>query len=128
MRIWDFECGHDATTPAEVESVLSKRHGAGINSFWMGHADGGFPAINIMVKGDLAYVHYFPQEHHPGLASIANFQGQAPEGSSAFLLSSGGEKAWVPNRALVPFSEALNVAKEFAISGTLPKCMRWKSL
>src|SRR5258708_6953135 len=107
MIICDFESTHDATTPAEVDAILSKRYGAGVNSFWMGHEGGGFPAINIMVKGNLAYVHYFPKEHHPGLASVAKFSGAPLEGSSIFYLSSGGEEIWVLNRALVPFSEAL---------------------
>lgn len=128
MRIWDFESAHDATTPAQVEAVLSKRHGADVNSFWIGHEDGGFPAINIMVKGDLAYVHYFPKESHPGLASVAQFPERAGGGSSVFFLSSGGEEAWVPNYAVVAFSEALKVAQEFAVSKELPKCMRWNSL
>jgi hypothetical protein len=32
------------------------------------------------------------------------------------------------NEAVVPFSEALRVAQEFAISSARPKCIPWDSL
>lgn len=71
MRIEDFESEHDVTRPGDMTAALSKRDGRGINSFWLSHGAEEFPAINIMVKGDLAYVHYFPKHRHPGYASVA---------------------------------------------------------
>jgi hypothetical protein len=56
MRIEDFDSECDVTKPADVEAALSKRHDGGINSFWLSHEAEEFPAINIMVKGELAYV------------------------------------------------------------------------
>jgi hypothetical protein len=45
MVVEDFESAHEVTNPAEIEAVLSKRHGAGVNSFWLSHGAGQFPAI-----------------------------------------------------------------------------------
>lgn len=71
MRIQDYDTTWDVTKPAEIEAVLRTRHGTGRDAFWLtpGRSK-GFPAINIMVIGELAYVHYFPKERHPGFASV----------------------------------------------------------
>jgi hypothetical protein len=127
MRIEDFDSERDVTRPEDITAALSKRDGRGINSFWLSHGAEKFPAINIMVKGELAYVHYFPKHRHPGYASVAKTLGPRPNETSIFFLDPT-EKVWVMNRELIPFSDALKVAQEFAISTAMPKCIRWNSL
>jgi hypothetical protein len=127
MRVEDFEIGLDVTTMQELEAALSRRHGVGINSFWLAHVVGGFPAINIVVKGDLAHVHYFPKEDHPGFKSVADLPGPRPRDTSVFFIAPK-EKIWVLNDGIVPFSQALKAAEEFAVSNAMPKCVRWRSL
>jgi hypothetical protein len=127
MRIEDFDSEHDVTRPEDITAALSKRDGRGINSFWLSHGAEEFPAINIMVKGELAYVHYFPKHRHPGYASVAKTLGPRPNETSIFYLYPT-EKVWVLNSELIPFSDALKVAQEFAISTAMPKCIQWNSL
>jgi hypothetical protein len=129
MKIEDFDSVHDLTTRLEIERALSKRHDAGINSFWLSHGTEQRPAINIMVNGDLAYVHYFPDEDHPGYASVGALS-HLPRGgiTNFFDGPSGGEPFDILNEAVVPFSEALKVAQEFAVSKEMPKCIPWRSL
>jgi hypothetical protein len=45
------------------------------------------------------------------------------EGSERFFVRPT-EKIWVLNGAVIPFSDALKAAREFAISKTLPKCIQ----
>ena len=118
MWVEDFEGGLDITTPHALEAALTKRYGDGRNSFWLARQAGKFPAINIMVRGELAYVHYFPVERHAGFASVAKVPGPRPDGTSIFFLYPT-EKVWAPNRALIPFSEALKAAQEFAIFNSM---------
>jgi hypothetical protein len=35
---------------------------------------------------------------------------------------------WVANHQVIPFSDALKVAQEFAVSAKLPKCIEWFEL
>jgi len=35
MRIQDYDSVCDVTKPADIAAALSKRHGNGINSFWL---------------------------------------------------------------------------------------------
>jgi hypothetical protein len=127
MRIEDFDSECDMTKPADVEAALNKRHRGGINAFWLRHGTERFPAICILVKGDIANVHFFPREGHPGFTSVANVSGPSSNETSVFF-ARPTEKAWVRNDALVPFSDALKAAQEFAVSKTMPKCIQWFEL
>jgi len=128
MKIEDFDSIQDLTTPLEVETALSKRHDAGLNSFWLSHGDDRFPAINIMVNGDLAYVHYFPNDDHPGYASVGALPNLSRGGKTNFFMHSSDEPNAIRNDAVVPFSSALKTAQEFAVSKNMPKCIPWRSL
>jgi hypothetical protein len=127
MRIQDYDSVCNVTKPADVEATLGKRYGAGRNAFWLSHGAELFPAINIVVNGDLAHAHYFPKEDHPGLASVANLPGPSPNETSVFFIRPN-ERIWVMNGAVISLLDALNIAREFAISKKLPKCIQWNSL
>jgi hypothetical protein len=127
MRIEDYDSVCDVTKPADIEAALNKRHGGGINSFWLSHGAKKFPAIGILVKDDRAYVHYFPKDREPGFASVSNVIGPSPNETSIFFVRRT-EKAWVRNGAVIPFSDALKVAQEFSISTTMPNCIQWFEL
>jgi hypothetical protein len=128
MRIEDYESVCDVTKPAEVETALSKRHGAGRNAFWLSHGSMRFPALCILVNGDLSYVLYFSKEGHPGFASVGNLPGLRPGEDSDFFAQNSDEPIGVMNETVVPFWEALKAAQEFANSATMPKSIRWDSL
>src|SRR5579862_1396513 len=102
MRIEDYDSGSEVTDPADIDAALSKRHGDGLNSFWLSHGAEEFPVINILVKGDLAYVHYFPKDRHPGFASAAKELGPRSNETSIFF-ECPMQKMWVLNSALIPF-------------------------
>lgn len=85
MIVYDFETGFDVANLPDLEAVLRRRHGDGINSFWIGETPGGFPALNIVVKGDLAHVHYFPGGDHPGFASVGWVPGFDPSKTTTFI-------------------------------------------
>jgi hypothetical protein len=87
VKIADFDSVSDLTTPQEIEAALRKRHGAGFNSFWLSHGADKSPAINIMVNGDLAYIHYFPEDHHPGFMSVGGLSELRLGGTTDFFLS-----------------------------------------
>jgi hypothetical protein len=127
MRIEDYDSECDVTDPADIEAALRKRHDGGINSFWLSHGANKFPAIGILVKGDFANVHYFPRDRDPGFASVAKVPGPRPNETSIFFVTPT-EKIWLLNSTLIPFSDALRAAQEFATSATMPKCIRWSEL
>jgi hypothetical protein len=128
MRIQDYDTVWDATSPAEIEAALRTRHGAGRNAFWLSDGSKEFPAINIMVIGELAYVHYFPARRNPGFASIGAVPGLKPGEETEFFPDDTDEPLEIMNEAVVRFSDALKAAQEFGISAAMPNCIQWSEL
>ena len=128
MRIEDYHTVCEFTTPGEIEVALRKRYGAGRNAFWLSHGIKEFPSINILMNGDLAYVHYFPEAHHPGFASIGMLSDLRSGEDTDFYLSSSNEPLGIMNQAVIRSADALKVAQEFAISPALPKSIQWSEL
>jgi hypothetical protein len=128
MFVQDLDSVHNVEKPAEIDAALSRRHRAGINSFWLADGAGTFPAINIMVNGDLAYIHYCPKKRHPGYASVGGALGLSPEGDTEFFHDNTKEAFQIMNDSVVPFSDALKAAQEFAISKSIPRCIQWSEL
>ena len=128
MRIEDYDTVWDVTNPADIETALRTRHGAGRNAFWLFHGSKKSPSISIMVSGDLAYVHYFPKDRHPGFASFGMLPGLRPGGDTSFFPDDTNETFEIMNQAVVRFADALRVAQEFSISPELPKSIQWSEL
>ncbi len=128
MRIEDYDSVWNVTKPAEIELALTIRHGAGRNAFWLSHGTEDFPSINIMVNGDLAYVHYFPKKQHPGYASMGTLPSLISGGDTSFFPDDTDETFEIVNEAVVRFADALKIAQEFAISPELPKSIQWSEL
>jgi len=70
--------------------------------------------------------HYLPEDQDAGFVSVAKVLAESQR--NKHFLHSPTEKIWVVNHQVVPFSDALKVAQEFAISTTLPKCIQWFDL
>ena len=128
MKIQDNESERNVTSSRDIEAALSKRQRSGRNSFWLSHGAEPYPVINILVKGELAYLEYFPSESHPGFISVGRSPDLMPGGRTAFFPDDTNETLEIMNEAVVPFSDALRAAQEFAISRTMPKCIQWFEL
>ncbi len=129
MNIVDFKgLVYEAADRDQLEAVLMRRHGNGVNEFWLSHGNDRYPAVALLVKGDLAALHYFPTEGHPGFTSAGNVAGLESGEITTFWISAGGETIGVLNDAVMPFSVALAAAAEFLISIELPRSVEWFEL
>jgi hypothetical protein len=128
MRIQDFERVYDANASDEIDSAMAKRYGSGVNAFWLSHGSSKYPSILILVNGDLASLHYFPEEGHPGFRSVGTVQGLEPGGTTAFFMNNVKEEQPILNDSIVPLSTALKAAKEFSASTELPHSVEWFEL
>ncbi len=128
LQIEDFEGLHEANSISTLESLLMKRHKDESNSFWLSHGSKRHPSLALLVKGELAGLHYFPEESHPGFVPAGNIAGLTSGKTTTFYMDDGGEVVQVVNDAIVPFSAALVVAKEFFFSEAMPKAIKWVEL
>jgi hypothetical protein len=127
MRIQEFESVYEADGAADVEAVLTKRYSAA-NAFWLSHGSDKYPVVSILVNGELASLHYFPKECHPGFRSVGTMEGLSPGATATFFMNSLREEVQVLNDSIVPFSLALRAACEFCASTDLPRCVQWFEL
>jgi len=116
------------TTLDELERVLSRRYGNGVNAFWICRKDDERPLLLILVNKALANLHYFPAGNHPGFQSMGQISGLDPEKYTTFFMNNTKEPEEIPNDAIVPFSDALAAAKEFFASDELPPSIGWFEL
>jgi hypothetical protein len=122
----------DPGDESALEQVLRFRDGLGGGQFWLAHDDGSYPAIAIRISGELADVHYFPFEGHPGYRAQASpSASQGPGGQSVVLIYEGcdpstGEES--PVEFIVPIDTAIGLAREFHRTGTRPQGAAWFEL
>jgi hypothetical protein len=118
----------DVSNGADVERILLKRYDQGVNAFWLYHEPRKKPLLLILVNNQLANLHYFPNEEHPGYCPIGKMPSLPNHGSTVFFMRSLKEREEVPNDAIVPFADALAAAKEFLASTALPRSIEWFEL
>jgi immunity protein Imm1 of predicted polymorphic toxin system len=119
----------DVSTEADVERILLKRYGEGVNAFLLFHEPQTNLWLSILVKDQLAILHYFPdEEDHPGYHSIGDMPSLPAEGRTVFFMRSLKEEEEMPNHAIVPFADALAAAKEFLVDTALPASIEWFEL
>jgi hypothetical protein len=128
MKVEDFKVSGEVADAGELAIVLARRHGNGVNEFWLSHGNDRYPAISLLVKGDLAALHYLRNETGAGFRSAGNLANLAAGATTTFWISAGGETIDVLNDAVMPFSVALAAAQEFLISRELPRSVEWFEL
>lgn len=128
MEVWDFNGTHTVHDSSELEEIMQTRSDEGLNEFCLSHEGSDHPLLLISVKGDLAAIHYFPRDGHAGFASIGGGLGLGPRGMTSFATGSPVNAIEITNDAVIPFSTALAVAKEFLRSRELPRSIKWLEL
>jgi hypothetical protein len=118
----------DASSKDGVEKILLKRYTKGVNAFWLYHESRKKPLLLILVKNQLANLHYFPDEEHPGFASVGDMPSLPTDGFTMFFMRNLKEEEYISNDLIVPFSDALAAAKEFLASTELPRSIEWFEL
>jgi hypothetical protein len=103
LRVDDFDGPHEANSVSALEIILAKRYNEDSNSFWLSHGNKRHPALALLVKGNLAGMHYFPKDSHPGFVPTGTLVGLPSGEQTTFYLGKGGAEIQVVHNAIVPF-------------------------
>ena len=117
-----------AATQSALREALSRRHGRGVNEFWLSHDDEKFPVLAILVREEIASVSYMSEAGMPGWKAVAPVPGLEQKGDTVFYVNTPQESTLVANDFVVPFSIAEAVAEEFLSNPQLPSCVEWFEL
>jgi hypothetical protein len=128
VRIEDFGGKQEARNLSEYEAALESRFGPRRNGFWIWHEEEIYPALSLLVAGELATILYFPFDGHPGFASDGKIEGLDKHGSTIFSFDRIEQEQEFPNYQVVPLVAAMSAAKEFFASKQLPTSIEWNEL
>ena len=116
-------CGEKtANTLDELYQILHGHRDGDFREFWLGGQ--GFPAMAIHIHGDLAYLHFFPADKHPGFQPIGNL---GPGNDITFKQKGQGDFS-VPRTFVVTIGQAYQAAAEFFTTLQRPGCIQWTEL
>lgn len=101
----------------------------GGGKFFLVHEDSEYPYLCMRVSGNVADVHFFPEEGHSGFRCLGG-EG-LPEGGYTTFLYEGcdpGTGEETPNEFILPFETACRVASEFLMIRLMPESRTWLEL
>lgn len=127
LRVQDFTSTIQVGNVDELETALQRRFD-GVNSFWLSHSEGTKPSLSILVRDDLACLHYFPDDSHPGFSSIGEVARLKPSGTTIFYMDNPDQEQEILNTAVIHFVRAIEVAREFFACKDLPSAIKWFEL
>ena len=107
------------STEEELLHILKSSRDGDLAEFWLGET-GLFPALVVHTNRELAYLHYFLENGHPGFQPVGNhkFSGQVK-----FL-----NEISVSRAVVVGVEQAYQAAVEFFNCQSLPDCIEWCEL
>ena len=128
MRIQDFDGTLESDDiEAVIERIRNKRR-ARYGAFHI-CAREEYPYLALHLNGDVAYLHYFPSDGHPG------FQPTVPDGTDVvadvhFLNLDGTESGAfdMPRSTLISVDDAVTAVREFARDSEPPPSIEWFEL
>jgi Immunity protein Imm1 len=116
------------SSSVDAEKILLKRYNQGVNAFLIFHEPKEKPLLLILVKNQIANLHYFPDGEHPGYISVGDIPPLPAQDYTIFFMNSPKEEEHISNDAIVPFADAFAAAKEFLVSTELPHSIEWFEL
>ncbi len=108
---------------AALHELLETRF-EGANHFWLSGEE-RFPTLAVAVANEVASVHYFPEEGHPGFISLGD---QTLTGDVVFLTGLPSETIEVGKRYTLSWELARRAVEEFSTHLELPRCLSWYEL
>ena len=129
MKVEHFLGTDECADKSGIKDILSKQNSDGFNEFWIS-TEKPFPFMAALTKGKLAYVHFFPEDGHPG------FRGLAAEGDNdlseddvtVFMSNNCSEKMWIENCCVIPLEKTVNVIEQFFETDKLRGMIEWDEL
>ncbi len=129
MRVDGYDRSWQVRDVKELQEALAWRDARGGAIFWLSDDEDKYPAFAMRVSGDLADVHFFPKEGHPGFRGIGG-EGLPADGSTRLVFQGcdPGSGEETPNDFILPFPTASSIATEFFLHKRMSSGITWLEL
>ncbi|WP_430453906.1 Imm1 family immunity protein [Rhodopirellula europaea] len=128
MKIHDLSGSFETDDTSQLAERLRGDRRDAYGAFHVS-GDDAMPYISAHFNGDIAYVHYFATDGHPGFQPTDMTPNGCPD-EVHFLNTDGAEAGAIdmPASALVDADTAIQAILEFAASGQMPQSIQWFEL
>lgn len=116
-RDGDFKC----QTKQELEALLRESAGKPFDDVWI-YGESEYPCLAMLLKGDLACIHYFLDDNGDMWQSVGNC------GSEVNFVPGSGEEMLIPGECVITLDQALACAGMFFDKPERPDCIAWRDL
>ncbi len=113
------------TTESQLEEALRLHFTQDTAELWLS-GEARFPCLAILVRGEHANVHWFPEEGHPGFQSVS--EASDVDGETTVTFRAGGQETQVSRHWIVSADLARRAAREMFHSTDRPECLVWEEL
>ncbi len=130
MNVWDFDGTVQVDHEADLLNRLRSARQGSFGAFVLSHDDAG-PALWGHINGDVAYLHFFPDQSggHPGFQPVMKSPPSCGD-RVRFLQIDGSEADSfdMPRGTLIDLETAYKAAGEFLRNPSLPTSVNWIEL
>jgi hypothetical protein len=125
--VCDYGREREVASGAELEIVLAERTANGMNCWWVSF-DAMYPCVAILANGNLACVHYHPEDQHPGFQAQGPPIGLNANDQTMFSIDGPNEQIWMPNSSVIDFLTAIRVVRDFLRDQKMSPAVPWLEL
>lgn len=127
MVVFHFGGKVECNSFDELMRVLLIRFENNSNEYEL-YGSGKFPFMTMLVKDELACVHIFRSNEDCGSYAYLNGSGLDQEEVTVFYMGSPTAETEISNRLVIPFSLAVDVARDFFENLEMSTLVEWFEL
>src|SRR5882762_8084548 len=108
MKVTHYVDVWEVATPDELERVLTKGRKSAVNAFWLSHGDDIYPVLGLLLKGNLAWLNYLPEDKDAGFVSLGEVPEIDPLENTLFSQSPNrADDLSISDQQVIPLAEAI---------------------
>lgn len=127
MKIYDFYGEYNCNSEDELLKILKIRSRNMSNEFELRN-EAEYPFVTILVKDNLACVHFFKNENDAGRYAFSMTNEQVKEEYITFNIGSEDAETEISNRMVISVEQSYIVAKAFFNTNEMSNEVEWFEL
>jgi hypothetical protein len=123
MKLSVFQDDFEVATLDELRRHLCTRFEKEFGSFWLWRESGS--SMALMVRGDDAYIHFFPEKGHPGFQPEESEQGGD---ECVEFRADNFELTPMPRSLVLSATKGISIFEEYFTTGAKSELIIWTEL
>lgn len=123
----DMKIEKEIKNSEELEEFLRRRHGEGVNEFWLS-LEQKFPKFCLLVNKERSFPSYYPSEDHAGFVPAGYSYVKTDDGEVLFFVNTEFEEIYIEQSQVVPVELGIKAAIDFFRTKQLPNIITWTEL